>query len=694
MTRPSRRAEVLAPALVLALGAGLLWRLWAAPGLLCSARSDFVAQGAGLRALALKSLASGRFPLWDPSCDAGMPAHANPLATYLLPLDWLYLALPFDRATNLIFLLNALLAGAAMYACARRWLKSPWAAAFCGASYMLAFRFLALFDAGWLPTVMLYALAPLLLLTLDRAIERPGPGRSAALAATLAACLMQGSMQSLYYALLAGAAFAAARLARRERPARPRVLAWLAAGGLVGVFLAAPDLLPRLQFAALSTRMTPSWRFFLNDAPRWTALKTLLAPFDAGGTRYEYWENCFYFGAWLYPLWAWALARDRRRAGLLFGLTALFVLLCFDTPLLRLAYEAVPGFRLFRRPTRLLQLAQLTGVLLAGLGVDDLLGRLRPRPAAAAGLLLCLLPVLDAGARIVPRLTTRPLAEALPEPAFADLLRRAPGNGRVAEIGRAALPYGQAAYFGIDMVNGYEPLNLRDFVEYFDVLQHGDARRARAAPVVWTDLTAITRPDLLRALDARWIVSEATQPLAGLGWEPAGEREGAPAFDFYRGWRRATVRLWRDSRPWGPAFFARSLTPVRTERESLAALEASRSARDAVVLGWGGAAPAGLRGGSVRETRRGYGVSDYAVDSRGANFLVLSQVWYPGWRARLDGRPLALYRTDHALLGAEIPDGRHELALEMTSPALEWGLLLAALGGAAFAALAAAAMLA
>jgi hypothetical protein len=676
-------STTLLPALIVAIGAAFFFRFWACPGILYSAHSDLIAQGAGLHALERRSLVEDRrWPLWDASASSGAPAHANPLTAYAFPLNWPFLFLPLDRAANLVFLLNALLAGLGMFVCARRRLARPAAALFCGISYMLSYRYLALFDAGWLPTIAMYALAPLLFWTADRVLERPTQARTAHFALILALSAMQGSAQSFYYALLALAGFTAWRAPSIPRAVRLRAALAVLGGGALALMLAAPDLLPRAQFAALSTRVNFDYRFFLGDPPRISSLSTLLDPSDGGGARFEYWENNFYFGLWLYPLAFWACWKEWRRSRALLAAFAAFVFLSFDSPVLRLLFDYFPGFALFRRSTRLLQLAQLAGVGLAGLGVDALLkGPWRRRETAAAAL-LCLLPIGDSGARMIPRLTTKPLTEAFPEPAFAERLRRSPTSGRLAAVGRTVVPYGQASYFGIDMVNGYEPLNLRSYLEYFSLLQTGDPTRTPRTPVVWADLTALAKPDMLRALDAEYIAANRPVPVEALGWDLVGRRDDATVFDFYKGLVRVPVLLWRDRRPLGPAYFAKSLTPVRTEAESLAAVAASPSVLDAQVLGWdgGSGAPLNFAGGIARMTRRGENIYEYEADSGGENFLILSQVWYPGWRATLDGKAAPLYRTNHALLGLAVPPGRHSLKLEMTSPALEAGLALCALG--------------
>jgi hypothetical protein len=553
---------------------------------------------------------------------------------------------------------------------------------------MLSYRYLAMIDAGWTVELTMYALAPLLFWSADRLLERPDRARTAVFAVILGLAAMQTAIQAFYYDLLGLACLAAWRLPSLRREVRHRAALAVAGGGALALLLSAPDLLPRAQFALLSTRSLHDYRFFLANPPGLSSLSTLFDPRDAGGTRVEYWENNFYFGAWLYPLMLWACVQDWKRSRPLLLAFAACVLVCFDSPLLRLLYGFLPGFDLFRCTPRILQLAQLLAVLLAGRGVDALLRGPARRHAAAAAALLCLLPVADSGARMLPRLRTLPLSRALPEPAFADLLRRSPSSGRVAALGRTVLSYGMGSYHDIDMVNGYAPLNLKHYMEYFSVLQRGDPARAPRAPVIWADLTSITKPEMLRALDVKYIIGPRPEPLEKIGYELVARRDDVPAYLFYSGLVRTPVYLWRDKRPLGPAYFATSIERVDGEARSLAAVAASTSPLRAAVLGWDGKGPApGFAGGSAELTRRGENAYEYSLDSRGENFLILSQVWYPGWRAALDGASVPVYRTNHALLGLFVPPGRHALTLEMTSPALEAGLAACALGLALVAAL-------
>lgn len=49
--------------------------------------------------------------------------------------------------------------------------------------------------------------------------------------------------------------------------------------------------------------------------------------------------------------------------------------------------------------------------------------------------------------------------------------------------------------------------------------------------------------------------------------------------------------------------------------------------------------------------------------------LVVSEAHYPGWTARLDGQPTAIYATDYLLRGIVLPAGSHQIEMRYTAPA-------------------------
>ena len=671
-------SELKSILLIVLIGVLFLYPLWIHRGIVFSKHSDIIAEHLSIYTVGREAVASeGGFPLWNPSINGGLPAFANPQSMYLFPFDLLFFVLPIDVATNLVILLNVVLAGLAMYLFSRLFLgQMP--AVFCSIAYMLSWRFVVMIYSGWLPKMSMYALVPLLFWSCEILLRRAAARQAAWFSVVVGLCLLQGDMQQFFYAGLGLILYVSARLLLTVKTGRKRVLLCLSGGALLGTMLAAPALLPRIEYAALSTRTEADFGFFLAQPPTLKDLKTVIDPFVEGGNRDEFWENNFYFGLWVFPLLAFAFRRERRRSAMLVcGAIAVMVFLCFNTPVLKFIFDFFPGFSLFRQSSRLLLLVQFLFVFACGVGVEALLARRlfagdKSRLIAAA--VVCVLPVLDSGIRLHPLLLVRPLSEAAPEHPIHRLLNRQ--GGRTAAIGRTSIPYGMAGYYGIDMVNGYSSLTLKHYIEYFSVLQSGSTDAIPHRAVVWTDLVGLARPDMFRALDVCYIVANSAVPLESVGYRKVADYDQVPVFVFYSGIQQLPITVWRDENPLGPAYFATSVARVANEAESLKAIASAKSVLDAKVLVLDtGLPPLDFSGGSVKLVRRGYNTYEYEIESSGENYLILSQVWYPGWRAKLDGAAVKVYRTNHALIGCCIPKGRHHFTLQMTSPMLRWGAI-------------------
>jgi Bacterial membrane protein YfhO len=714
---------VIAVLVLTAAGCLFLYPLWLHRGIVYSKYSDIMLQLSTTSVGKCAVAQEAALPLWNPSMDGGLPALANPQSKYLFPFDLLFFVLPIDLAANLVSLLNVLLAGVSMYLFSRRHV-SLGPALFAGFAYMLSFRYLAMIHVGWLPKMSMYALTPLLFWACEALLQSPSTARVWLFSLVVGLSFAQGDMQQLYYAGIGLLIYLAFRSLLASEKARARPLLTLGGAGLLGILLAGPVLFPCLQYAWLSTRTEANYAAFLARPPALADLQTLLAPCDNGGMRQEFWENNFYFGFWLLPLLPFAFRKNWRRAALLLAGVLVMLALCFDSPLLRFAYHFIPGFHLFRQSPRILLLAQFVLVFLAALGAEDLLEGLRDRSGVltflacvpvcvavvlfaaldvkvglvclGAGMLLfiallfcahkqfrlpaiaclCLLPILDSAVRAHPLIAVRPLSQIAPRHPVYDLLNRQ--HGRVLFTRRELFPYALAGYYGIDTVNGYSPMTLKHFIDYFVVLQFGTPAAIPHFPIVWTDLLALSRPGMLHALDVRLIVSDGTMPFERSGYEKVGHFKDVPTFRLYQGLVPTSFDVWRSKQPLGPAYFASSVRGVRNDSQSLSEMLQLPSVLDASVCGLD-RDPAQLNyaGGSVRELYRGYNRYEYQLESRGSNYLILSQVWFPGWAAMLDGHKLKLYRTNHALLGCFIPPGQHRLVLRMTSPPFTLGLITA-----------------
>jgi hypothetical protein len=201
-------------------------------------------------------LQTGRWPLWSSYVGAGMPLLADPQSQALSPLA--LLALPFSP-----------LRGAAVLAALRVWLALTFTflllrrqgmgggPALAGALAFGLSGFVILW-VGW-PLASVAALLPAVLYALAR-VAAPAPAAedrrrdAVLLAAALAALLLAGHPETVLYACLLAAAFACS-LARRLPPGlRAGVLRRTVAAAAVAAGLAAPALLPALDYLPQTLR--------------------------------------------------------------------------------------------------------------------------------------------------------------------------------------------------------------------------------------------------------------------------------------------------------------------------------------------------------------------------------------------------------------------------------------------------------
>ena len=268
-----------------------------------------------------------------------------------------------------------------------------------------------------------------------------------------------------------------------------------------------------------------------------------------------------------------------------------------------------------------------------------------------------------------------------PKADYGEFLAGRAGAHRTVCFGRRTVNYGWGAGMGLRLVTGFDAYNLRHYQDYMDLVRFGEPQGAGAR--VWTDVEGVRRWDLLSALSARYLISPVASPNPEFRTLARFERQ--PAFAFYRG--MATTDLYVIENPFarGRAFWCDEVVGVSDEGAMREAVRERRGLRVAVALGAASSkasAPALPQSGvEVVEARDG--VLRLSLDTPGgeARYLVLSEIWHPGWRATLDGRPVALHRTHLALMGLHIPPGRHTLTVAFRP--LHWERALAVTGVAA-----------
>jgi hypothetical protein len=339
---------------------------------LYSDTSDLLAQHLPAKVFLVRSLhETGELPLWNPEQYAGSPFvhdiqvglfYPPHLPLYVLPgsavgpfLSWLVFA-------------HILLAGWLMYAYARHAGLGELAAFTAGAGYMLAPRWMMqLFLAGHTVTIGI-AWIPLVLLCVERAIERRN-WRWAFGGGVAYALLILGThpQWTFYGSLLIG--LWPLRLLAGSPANRPFFVRWLTVELVVvavGVGLCAVQLLPTLEAAGETSRskgMAQSWS--LSGAK--AAMGALVGPFPDRAAEGIHWETRGGIGL----TWAAMALVAVRLAGRPARVPALIAVGMLVYALGGSALvDRLPGFSTFRMPTRMLLTLAFPVAYLAGLGVQ------------------------------------------------------------------------------------------------------------------------------------------------------------------------------------------------------------------------------------------------------------------------------------------------------------------------------------
>lgn len=71
---------------------------------------------------------------------------------------------------------------------------------------------------------------------------------------------------------------------------------------------------------------------------------------------------------------------------------------------------------------------------------------------------------------------------------------------------------------------------------------------------------------------------------------------------------------------------------------------------------------------------------EMTTETTSEGFLVVSEVYYNGWEAFLDGVRVPVYRTDYALRGISVPAGKHRVEMRFRPASVGYGAVLSLLG--------------
>ncbi len=255
----------------------------------------------------------------------------------------------------------------------------------------------------------------------------------------------------------------------------------------------------------------------------------------------------------------------------------------------------------------------------------------------------------------------------------------------------------QGTLHEIYSVGDYEPLSLLRFAELFDLI---GISRAIAPSTVYFPFTGYLNVDprsphraVLDVLSLRyWVVGRMNRAMLIAMSAPGSPWHRVP------GVATKAYVLFEHATPLPRAYVATHAVIVPDGAASLAAIAASDfDPRRSVVVESAVGLPPPPRGSSESPTSvtpahiTSYEPREVRIEADVAapGYLVLTDTYYPGWKATVDGVPVPIYAGNHVVRAVPVESGHHLVTLRYEPMSVKLGAFVSAISLVAICALAA-----
>lgn len=217
---------------------------------------------------------------------------------------------------------------------------------------------------------------------------------------------------------------------------------------------------------------------------------------------------------------------------------------------------------------------------------------------------------------------------------------------------------------GIEDVRGYDTVVPKRYVEYWSLIEAPQG-------LPYSKMLGLARVEslaspLLRLLNVRYVVS--------------GRPVDSPRLELVH---EGDMRVYRMRDPLPRAFVVGRATVVRNDAEALARLSAPDFDPRAELVLTDPAAPVYGEGaaGSAAFLERSPNRQRLRVDADAPAYLLVSDFYFAGWKARIDGVDAPLFRADHIFRAVPVPAGTHQVELRYRPDSLYIGAAVSGVAG-------------
>jgi hypothetical protein len=666
---------------------------------------------------------NGEVPLWNPYNNFGIPFLGQWGTMALYPPSLIYLILPLPWSLGLFCLLHLWLGGLGMYVLARYWTGSPVAAALAGVAF--SFSGFVVNCLMWPNYSASLAWMPWVVFTTQKAWR--GQPRHVVYASLLGAMQMLSGTPEVILStwVVVGGLWCCDNFPPRQAALKSS----LRIGSVVILvsLLAAAQLLPFLDLLRQSERGS-GFASSGGVVPLWGAANLLVPLFRTyrSGAGVPFHESQSLTSSY-YPglivivlsLAAAVWVRDRRVLFLSIALVLGFVMSMGEQgALYRLVRTGLPWVGFMRYPAKLLVICTFIWPLLAafGLAAASKEQRLWARTGVIGGVLIASIVVIIIGAKVFPfpsehwpttlrngaeraafllvsaaaaiwasksrRLFVFPLVLLL---LWLDLITHLPANNptatpdvftvkipRLEEMNPRPTLGGSRALVTLAATKTFHSPGTSNVTETYLVHRSGLFDNCNL-------IDRLPKADgfyalyLARERDIHFRLFETDhQPRAAL----------ARFLGISQVSGRSNVLAWETQSAFMPLVTAGQRPYFADDKETLAGLISPNFVPEAMVF-LPKAARARVTAGSGAARVISFQARAHRVEAEvvadAPSLVVVAQTFYPAWRAKIDGKPAALWRANHSFQALEVGPGHHRIEVVYEDKAFFLGICISVL---------------
>ncbi len=640
------------------------------------------------------ALSSGRLPLWSPHTFSGWPFLANPLVQFFYPFSLLFVILPQSSAVILDLVLHLCIGAAGIYFLLRIMFKlQRMSAAFGGLAYILSGSFIAHAYAGHIQFYAAALFTPLLMLSVDRSVHflSQGGERSpeklhfqASLAwagiwlcagsIILALMIFSGGLPYVWLALMLVGLYRLGCLltfSLKGWQAWGREVIVLSIILVAGVGLTAVQLLPTYELVSLSNRPLDNYDYAATGSYHPSMLKTFLFPRAALPDSEYFWEYYGYIGIipLLLSFTGLIRMRDDRRIIVIAGIAVVTLLFMFGkySFLFPALWKYIPTFNLFRDPSRAIVNLNFLLVILAAIGLETISRRIVQKRILLSGWLLPIVLIICAITWIDATMAARSNRDRMfiadkgfmAQPVHQqheEILKRDRSWYRY-WFRRSRFRQNHAFAIGARSIGGYDNMFLQRYSRFVHFMT--DTPIVPSLVTIQTQKTFSNTPSPFpfKILGVKYAdfkdstIMDPNQAEMKRAWFCTRTKEVANEDEALRYMRSDQFHQFQEI----------VIEPHETEmlktRRSIVERSSGNNQSD----------------GEIRVTEITPENLMIELGSHPTGYLVLSEIFYPGWQARVDGSATPIYRADSILFCIPLTENARKVEVRYRPATLRYG---------------------